>query len=146
MMPPTLPMLINTGPLVALIDQSDQTKHQQCAAIFRSLAQSPLTTWPCLTEAFYLLNQYRGWKGQRALFGLITSGAVRVHAPYADEWQRLSELMEQYQDRPMDFADASLVCMAESLGITRIFTLDDDFYFYKIKGRDTFDVLKPDSA
>jgi len=141
-----LPMLIDTGPLVALIDKSDQEKHQACTAHFRLLKEPPLTTWACLTEAFYLLGQYRGWKGQHALFGLISSGAVCVHAPQADELNRIGELMEQYQDRPMDFADAALVALAESKALKRIFTLDDDFYIYRINGRDTFDVLSFDSV
>ncbi len=41
---------------------------------------------------------------------------------------------------------AALVALAEREGLRRIFTLDDDFYFYRIKGHDTFDVLKPDAA
>ena len=142
----TLPTLIDTGPLYALVDKSDQDKHRQCVALFRTLNQPPLTTWACLTEALYLLDQYRGWQGQGALLGMLNSGAIRVHTPHADELLRISELMEQYQDRPMDFADAALVTLAEREGLKRIFTLDDDFYFYKIKGRDTFDVLKPDAA
>lgn len=85
-----------------------------------------------------------GWQGQGALFGLLISGAIRVHTPPADELQRISELMAQYQDRPMDFADAALVALAEREELKCIFTLDDDFYFYRIKGRDAFDVLKPD--
>jgi predicted nucleic acid-binding protein len=32
--------------------------------------------------------------------------------------------MEQYADHPMDLADASLVAAAESLGTTRMFTID----------------------
>lgn len=142
----TSPTLIDTGPLIALIDKSDQEKHQKCTAVFRSLKQPPLTTWACLTEAFYLLGQYRGWKGQSSLFGLIVSGAIHVHAPQDDELERISELMEKYYDRPMDFADASLVALAESQGLKRIFTLDSDFYIYQINDRDTFDVLSLDAA
>jgi len=74
----TLTTLIDTGPLVALIDKSDQEHHQKCAAVFRSLKQPPLTTWACLTETLYRLGQFRGWKGQSALFGLLASGAVHV--------------------------------------------------------------------
>ncbi|MGE3595451.1 MAG: hypothetical protein AB7N70_07850 [Dehalococcoidia bacterium] len=40
----------------------------------------------------------------------------------------MAELMEKYQDRPMDLADASLVAAAERLEQRRIFTLDDDFH------------------
>ena len=49
--------------------------------------------------------------------------------------------MEKYGDTPMDLADASLVAIAESQGLHRIFTLDNDFRIYKINGTIAFDVL-----
>jgi len=137
--------LIDTGPLVALIDKADPT-HQRCAAIFQLFSAAPVTTWPCLTEAFYLIGRLCGWHGQQRLLALLARMAVRIQAPNEDGISRIGELMEQYKDTPMDFADASLVVLSEITGMKHIFTLDDDFYFYKINGRDTFDVLKPDSA
>ena len=50
-------------------------------------------------------------------------------------------LMEKYEDTPMDLADASLVAAAETLGLKRIFTLDSDFYVYRINDKDAFDVI-----
>ena len=105
-----------------------------------------MTTWPCLTEALYLPDQLYGWKGQRVLLDFFTRGATHVHTSTTDELVRISELMEKYQDRPMDFADASLVALAESQGLKRIFTLDSDFYIYQINDRDTFHVLSLDAA
>ncbi|MGE0825627.1 MAG: hypothetical protein AB7G75_02810 [Candidatus Binatia bacterium] len=49
--------------------------------------------------------------------------------------------MEQYRDTPMDFADASLVAAAETLHLTQIFTLDSDFYVYRINGTPPFEVV-----
>lgn len=43
----------------------------------------------------------------------------------------MHQLMEQYHDTPMDLADASLVATAETLNLTRIFTMDSDFYVYR---------------
>ena len=53
----------------------------------------------------------------------------------------MQELMETYHDLPMDFADASLVTVAEALSITQIFTLDSHFYAYRINDRTPFEVL-----
>ena len=58
-----------------------------------------------------------------------------------DEFMRMSALMEKYKDIPMDFADASLVAAAERLGTNRIFTLDSDFYIYRINGRKHFEII-----
>jgi len=53
----------------------------------------------------------------------------------------MRELMEQYRDRPMDLADASLVAAAEASGDKRIFTIDSDFYIYQWNGREPFEVV-----
>ena len=49
--------------------------------------------------------------------------------------------MEQYRDTPMDLADASLVAAAEARNLTRIFTLDSDFYVYRINNTGMFEVV-----
>ena len=38
--------------------------------------------------------------------------------------QELEKLMTRYQDRPMDFADATLVYLAERESIEIVFTVD----------------------
>lgn len=53
----------------------------------------------------------------------------------------MAELMEQYRNVPMDFADASLVSAAETLKVARIFTLDSDFYVYQRYGNQLFEVV-----
>ncbi|MCI0392344.1 MAG: PIN domain-containing protein [Acidobacteria bacterium] len=137
--------LIDTGPIVALVDKADRKAHKKCTAVFRSLKSPPLTTWPCLAEVFYLAGQIRGWVGQRTVLGFLTKGAIRVHTPIDNELGRISELMTQYKDTPMSFADASLVSLAEVKGIKTIFTLDSDFDVYRINGKNPFDVIPLDS-
>jgi len=54
---------------------------------------------------------------------------------------RIRVLMETSRSTPMDLADAALVAAAESLGASRIFTFDADFYVYRIDGTKSFDVI-----
>jgi predicted nucleic acid-binding protein len=49
--------------------------------------------------------------------------------------------MDQYADRPMDLADATLVALAEERGDRRIFTLDVDFHIYRFRGRQRFETV-----
>lgn len=58
------------------------------------------------------------------------------------DYSRLLELMEQYRDRPMDLADATLIRVAERTGNRQILTLDSDFLFYRIESQETFDVIR----
>ena len=57
---------------------------------------------------------------------------------------RSRSLMEKYSDTPMSLADASLVAVAERLGLKRIFTLDSDFDVYRFRGRQRFERIPTD--
>jgi uncharacterized protein len=50
--------------------------------------------------------------------------------------------MEQYCDRPMDLADATLVLAAEKTGYRQILTLDSDFLFYRLGDGESFDIIR----
>jgi predicted nucleic acid-binding protein len=59
-----------------------------------------------------------------------------------DDLSALHDLMAQYKDRPMDFADATLVHLAARESLSLILTVDhDDFETYRIGGRKRFTVL-----
>lgn len=119
--------LIDASPLIALIDKGQGDAHRRCAKTLDVLTPPLLTTWSRFTEAMYFLGELCGWNGQKALWEFVTRGALLIHANARDEVERMRELMERYQNVPMDLADASLVALAESLNLRRIFTLDDDF-------------------
>jgi predicted nucleic acid-binding protein len=54
----------------------------------------------------------------------------------------LEALMIRYQDRPMDFADATLVHLARREGLVTIFTVDhNDFETYRIEGKKRFRIV-----
>ncbi len=60
-------ILIDTGPLIALIDKGQRKIHTQCVEKYKQLTVPLLTTWPCFTEAMYFLLELRGWSGQNIL-------------------------------------------------------------------------------
>jgi len=132
--------LVDAGPLIALIDRGQQEAHRRCLTVLESLSGPLVTTWPCLTEAMYFLGDLRGWPGQLGLWRFLERRALLLHAAEAEE-TRTQALMEQYQNVPMDLADASLVAAAEMTGLRRIFTLDSDFHVYRIHGREAFAVV-----
>ncbi|OGT82120.1 MAG: hypothetical protein A3H91_17305 [Gammaproteobacteria bacterium RIFCSPLOWO2_02_FULL_61_13] len=122
-------VLIDAGPLVALINASDN-HHERCAKVLRSLEEPLITVWPAFTEAMYLLGF--SWRAQDALWELVDREGVGLVALDAGNHRRIRELMKKYRDLPMDLADAALVSVAEREGIARIFTLDrKDFQLYR---------------
>ena len=131
----------DTGPLVALINRNDPY-HAAALQAAAALPVGPLvTTWPCLTEAMYLLGRAAGFAGQEALWGLIEADRLILHQPTEDEVRRMTELMRQYADLPMDLADASVVAAAEATGDRRVFTFDNHYRIYRLRDGSALDVV-----
>lgn len=135
-------ILVDAGPLVACTDPAAPEYGPVSRALTDPL-ESYATTMAVLTEAFYLARKWRGFAGQQAIWKLIHPAQIRLIDFTDEELPRARELMMRYRDRPMDFADATLVTVAEQYGIRRIVTLDSDFYIYRIHDREAFDVINP---
>ena len=134
-------ILADTGPLIALLDADDR-HHQRCVDGIKKLPAAPmLTTWPCFTEAIYLLGATGGYSYQEKLWQLYETKRLTLHTPSFPEVGRMHKLMETYQDTPMDLADASLLAAAEALGARQILTLDTHFYVYRLAGGDVLEVV-----
>lgn len=114
-------VLVDAGPLVALLDRRDP-EHETCVAALRTLREPLVTVWPAFTEAMYLLGG--SWAGQKALWSRLETDAIALAPLDETDAPRMRELMEKYQDLPMDLADAALVRVAERESLNRIFTLD----------------------
>ncbi len=133
--------LTDTGPIVALLD-ADDSSHAACMAAAGRLPSEPLlTTWVCFTEAMYLLGSVGGYRYQAALWALRAAGRLVLHDFTLSEADRMAALMAQYRDTPMDLADASLVAVAESQGLRRVFTIDSDFYIYRLADGSALEVV-----
>ena len=132
-------VLVDTGPFVALLDPSD-TGRAACRDCLAGLERSDLmTTEAVVTEAAYLLDF--STQAQAALQRLLASGRPRVEALTSGDRLRAADLLEKYADLPMDYADATLVALAERLEVRRVFTLDrKDFTVYRVR-RARFQIL-----
>ena len=126
-------ILVDAGPLVALVDADDRY-HEQCVSTLKSLQEPLATVWPPLTEAMYLLNDLPA--AQEALWEMLVRKALQLLPLGLVDLPRIRELRRKYADRPMDLADAALIRIAEREGIRKIFTVDKrDFALYRIHGR-----------
>lgn len=90
----------------------------------------------------YLALHRGGWNMQKQLGQLLLDKLLVLYEIQENDYNRLFKLMEQYQARPMDLADATLVLAAEKTGYRQILTIDSDFLFYRISDRDTFDIIQ----
>jgi uncharacterized protein len=131
--------LLDTGVLVALLHSGDRD-HARCAAAFGELRGTLLATEPVVTESMYLLGRLRG--GPAACLAFFERGGAALVPQTRESLRRSGELMERYADVPMDFADATLVVLAEETGVRRVLTLDRrGFETYRVGGRGRFEIL-----
>jgi uncharacterized protein len=131
--------LIDTGAIIALVDRSDR-RHEACTRAFNNARLPLLTTEATLTEAFHLAT--RAPVDLRAIWRLLRSGAVRMSPITYEELPQIQQLMNDYADCPMDFADATLVHLATRERLSTILTVDyRDFETYRLPGRKKFTIL-----
>jgi uncharacterized protein len=135
-------ILVDTGPLVALLDRQDH-HHTWVKAQLQKM-DSPLDTCEAvLSEACFLLQQVPG--GPQAVLELVTKGLVTVSFSLWDEAKAIQRLLLRYADVPMALADACMVRLAEIHPSSLVFTLDSDFKIYRKHGRTVLPLLLPDN-
>lgn len=72
----------------------------------------------------------------------VRVGSISLAPITDDDLPALDALMARYADRPMDFADATLVHVAEREGLRTILTIDhDDFETYRIGRNAKFRII-----
>lgn len=132
-------VLVDAGPLVALLDRSDD-QHRAITTALETIHDPLVSVWPTVVEAMYLLAF--SWPAQKALWEMLETGAVSLLPLDEDDVPEMKRLMEKYRDLPMDMADAALVRAAERESIRRILTLDQrDFSVYRLARKGPFTLL-----
>lgn len=132
-------LIIDSGFFIALLNQSDQY-HKDAKKLIKSFPKKKwISTWLVMTEVAHMLVKEHAFSAIQGLLGLCESGGIdlfhleNVHIP------RLKQLMQKYQNLPIDLADASLIILAEKLGHGDIVSTDlRDFDTYRWKNHKPF--------
>jgi uncharacterized protein len=131
--------LADTGAILALLDRGDRW-HRACITAFETLRLPLMTSEAVLTELFHLVGENS--HEMEAAWQFVRSGAVTLASITDVELPALHTLMSRYADRPMDFADATLVYLAHRESLSTVFTVDHaDFETYRIEPRRRFRIL-----
>lgn len=132
-------VLVDAGPLVALLDRSDNS-HQAVLGACKKIQDPLVSAWPVFAEAMYLFSF--SWPAQEALWNILETGTVQILPLGQTDVAPMKSLMAKYRDLPMDMADAALVWLAEREGIRRVLTLDQrDFAVYRLPRKGRFTLL-----
>lgn len=132
--------LVDTGPLVALLNRRDQ-HHAWALEAFSSLQAPACTCDAVLSEACFLVRRLPG--GPDAVLELVERGAIIPGFALSTELSAVRALMKRYRDVPMSLADACLVRMSEDQDDPVVLTLDHDFQIYRRRGRRTIPLIAP---
>ncbi len=114
-------LILDTGPLVALVNRSDPD-HDRCRDLINTANEIRIAPVCTLVEIEYQLRPWPG--GFTALMADVSAGRLHVHLPDRHELARASSLVEQYADLPLGLVNATVLACVERLGEAKLATLD----------------------
>lgn len=127
-------ILIDTGVFVALMDKDDNF-HTQALAFIKNNRSALVTTLANVTETLYLLDTI---DSQTRFLKWLHLGVIEIMSLTHHDMAQIANLMTQYANVPMDFADGCLLHLANQFKINQIATIDSDFHIYRIDGKYPF--------
>lgn len=133
-------VVVDTGPIVALLDADDRY-HDWAKAEFGRLRPPLITCEAVLTEVGFLVARFGG--DVDTVAGLVDAGLLTVKILFDGESPTIGRLLRRYKNVPMSFTDACLVRLVELTPNATLFTLDSDFTIYRQKGRSLIPLVSP---
>jgi hypothetical protein len=129
------PIVVDSGPLIALFDKDD-TFHVQAVEFIRKLTSEIITNYAVVTEVTHLLDF--NVSCQRDFLSWILDGGITVVEITSQDLVRIIDLMQKYADLPIDFTDASLIALCERIKIHDVASIDKDFTIFRTKDKKPF--------
>ena len=116
-------LILDTGPLYASLDRSDQD-HVACRALIEGAHEALVIPAPVLVEVDYWIQQRLSPGVLVALLADIEAGAYVVADVVRKDYTRIRELCDRYADADIGFVDAAVLAIVERLGESKLATLD----------------------
>ena len=134
-------IIIDTSPLVAFIDKSDNL-HEWTVEKWKNSRPPLFTCEAVIAESCFLLQNVHG--GESAILSLLEAEVIKIPFNLSEEVTVIKQLMKQYHSVPMSLADACLVRMSELIRGSSVFTLDSDFRVYRQYKNKVIPVIMPE--
>ncbi|MCR1782780.1 type II toxin-antitoxin system VapC family toxin [Nocardioides carbamazepini] len=119
-------ILFDTAPIVAAAFTTED-HHHACVELFAGLRlaeRALLLPTTVAAEVGYLIDRLGGPVREAGFLAGIAEGGFEPVELTLTDYARMAELVEQYADLRLGTTDASIIALAERLGITEIATLD----------------------
>ena len=132
-------VLLDTGPLVALLHRTD-VNHERAKALMAN-CEAPLRTCEAvLAEASHLLSKATS-VGPAGVLALGRRGVFEIAIRVDEQWLPIENALRKYRDVPASLADACLIRCAELHQEPRIVTFDSHFQVYRWGKNKAFELL-----
>lgn len=133
--------LLDTGAVVALINRADR-HHRAAVEWFGHYRGQLLTTEAVITETAYVLAASRAHQRAALLWFERARAAGLLQVDPVVNYAALDDIIARYSKLPCDYADATLIALAEHTGVSVIATIDQrDFSVYRLRGRKRFRIV-----
>lgn len=134
-------LLVDTNVWLAAADRRSD-RHSDCAQVVRVHRGELASTVPVIAESSWLILDRLGADAQADYLRMITAGRLQTVDLTGADWSRCGELVNDYADLRLDLMDASIVAVAERLGVTTIATLNHrDFTVVRPRHLDALELL-----
>ncbi|MDR1025658.1 MAG: PIN domain-containing protein [Treponema sp.] len=124
-------ILIDAGPLIALFDRDDHY-HRRIVEFIKDRPYQFVTTQAVLTEVSHMLDF--NVNARIAFFEWVMSKGVVIEEIGQDDIPQIVALIKQYRNVSMDFADATLMTVAQKKRLNSIISFDSNFSVYRLPG------------
>ena len=134
-------VVLDTGVAYAAADRDDPD-HVACAQVMVSYAGQLRVPTPVLVETSWLIERRLGPAAEAGFLRSVRAGEVERVDLADDDWDRAIELINTYADLGLGLVDASVVTLAERLGVTTVATLNHrDFRVVRPRHVDAFELI-----
>jgi predicted nucleic acid-binding protein len=130
-------IVVDAGPLIALFRRRDR-HHARVKRYLAANTARLVSTLAVVTEVCHFLNA----DGKTALLTWIRRGGLWLQPLGTDDLEEIGAIIRRYADRDIDFADATLVWLADLVNTMDVMTIDrDDFLVYRLRGGRPFNLV-----
>ena len=132
---------LDTGVALAAADR-DEPRHHDCVELLLGHRSQLVMAAPAVAETAWMIESRLGPAAETRFLALVTEGHLQVEDLTLDDYRRCVELIDTYADMGLGLVDASVITIAERLGIATIATLNHrDFTIVRPRHTEAFELI-----
>lgn len=114
---------VDTGVLLGAVDTDDR-HHERCAQVVSEHAGQLVAPALVVAETAWMIEATLGPEAEAGFVDSVAQGELEVFDLDADAYGRCADLIRTYADLGLGLVDASVVVVAERLGLATIATIN----------------------